>query len=581
MFALPGQSLITRAGRRIATGAAMPTNDDVWYGQSNGINHFTIFASPPPATAGTQVWDATTGAWVTPSGNGIREYLNAMTAGVGIPARSVYGGTSGVNLSALQKGAGTGYYETLIARVQASGIVPKRLNMLHGEGDGNTASPIGAVYLAGYDQIHSDFVADLGLTKATCPMIISSIATVTEPSFTFSDASWQTIKNAQVSVNASYPNIHYSHSNIDAALSDGVHWNGASYGRSGKRYARTAQALLGIVSTRPKWFATAAERVSTTTTRITVVHAMGSDFTPTSGITGFELTGNNGSTWVTGTGAREDATHILLTHSDLSTTERKVRYQHGKTPNVAAPVLDNSALAIPLNFTSLDLVAAGAAPLPSFTHAASVNADVSTATQAATGIAVPGASAALLIVIPVTTGTVGVNFNSLTVTAQPSNTTITATLVESQAPSNSPIAAMYQLEAPLGTTSIDLSLQFSANPFSRARFHILTCPVANLNSTTKVASNKSRTASSTNTSTTLETVAGGAVVAAGCSLVGSGGASGTFTGTEIYATRSTLIANGAAHAVGDTSGTAANASSSVTLTYSSAANITVLAGSWR
>lgn len=564
----------------------IPPLDFIWYGQSNALGHIATQGSPPPAAADTFVWDPGTSAWITPVGNGIREFLNAMTAATGLPCRAVYGGQSGVNISALQKGAGTGYYEDLMDRVEASGIDPQFICFHHGEGDANTASPVGATYQAAMDQIHGDIVADLGLTKPACPMIISSLATVTDSSFTQPDTSWQTIKDAQAGINAGYPNIHYSHSNMDATLSDGVHWNAASYGRSGKRYARTVQVLRGGVATLPKWFATAAERVSTTTTRITVVHAMGSDFTPASAITGFELTGNNGANWVSGTGEREDATHILVTHADLGTTERKIRYQHGKTPTVSAPVVDNSALSNLLNFTSADLVAPGSAALPSITYASSGAVSFSGNNQFRNGITVPGGSEPLLALIGHTMagGSTGATYNGCNVTAQPSGAVIAATLVAKQdsvGSSTAPGAAIYQAELPSGTTSIDVMVLFGANSYATGRIHISTIPVANLSSTTKTGSGVQRTAATLSATTALATSKGGVIFCVGVDKSITAGNAGAFSGTETFANRNNAIANAGTHTVGDAQNISASASNSVTVTYDNSSDTTIITGSWR
>lgn len=560
-------------------GAAAPNYlDFIWYGQSNSLNHIGQVNSPPAAASGTQLWDPATGAWITPTGNGIREFLNAMTAATGRPCRAVYGGQSGVNIAALQKGAGTGYYETLMGRITASGANPSFICFHHGEGDANTASPTLAGYQGSMDLLHGSIAGDLGKTRATLPMVISSLATV-DATWTQPDSSWQTIKNAQATANDNYANIHYSHSNMDATLLDSVHWDGASYGRSGKRYARTILALMGSISTRPKWFATAAERVSTTTTRITVAHAMGSDFTPTSGITGFELTGNNGVSWVSATGAREDATHILLTHADLGTTERKIRYHYGKAPNITAPVLDNSSLVNLLNFTMTDLTAAGAAVLPTITYASSGTSTNSSATQVRTGVTVPGSSEALLAIIGHAVVS-GVSHSSCSVTAQPSGTVIAATLVV-QSGSLTPSAAIFQAQLPSGTTSIDVTVNLSANPFQNGRIHVATIPVSQLSSTTKVGSGSQRTASSLTSTTTLATAAGGVIFAVGADSSVTAGNTGAISGTKSYVTRNSALAAGGTHVVGDASNVDDDAESSVTVTFGNASNTTVIAASWR
>ena len=572
----PRDTTLTLTVTDVVEGGSPPL-DFIGYGQSNWLFHVATPDGRPAANPDTLQWDETTNQWITPVGNGIRNFLNAMQAATGRVCRLVSGGQSGVGIGLLQKGAGTNLYENLLARVAASGANPSFIIFHQGEGNGNAANPDGAAYQAAMDTLHGSIVADLGKTKASCPFVCSSLANVTDGTVTAPDSSWQTIKNAQALVNSAYPNIYYSHSNNDAVLADGIHYTGASYGRSGQRYARTVQFLQGTVTTRPPWFATAAVRVTATTTRVTVVHAMGTDFTPTSGITGFQLSGDNGVNWVSGTGERETATTILLTHADLGTTERRVRYQFGKNPNVSAPVLDNGPLASPLNFTTSDLIAPGAALLPSITNAGRRTDSGGGAIQThTTAFTVPGGSEELLAIIGVTSN--GGVYSSLSVNAQPSNTNIAATLVESHTTSN-PRAYICQAVLPVGTTSITVTITYTANPFTGSQFHVGTIPTARLTSTTRVGTGKSNANGVTNVTANLPTSAGGVVFAVGAQNSTSG--TGTLSGTETYATRVSFIDRGQISVAGDASGTAANASSSVTLTITATNNTTLCAASWR
>ena len=565
---------LSLGGMRVGGGPAGPL-DFIGYGQSNWLFHVSNQVDRPAANTDTLQWDETTSQWITPVGNGVRTFLNAMQVATGRVCRLVSGGQGGVTISALQKG--TQNYTDLMARITASGINPFCILFHHGEGNANAASPDGPAYAAAMDTLHGSIVGDIGKTKSNCPLVLSSLATVTDVSVTAPDSSWQTIKDVQALVNATYPNIHYSHSNNEAVLVDTIHYTGASYGRSGERYARTVEFLQGTVSTRPRWFATAAERVSTTTTRITVVHEMGSDFTPTTGITGFDVTGNNGVDWETSTGARESATTILLTHVDLGTTERRIRYQFGKNSDISAPVRDNSAIAVPLNFTTSDLIAAGAAVLPTITYSNSLTSSSSGAVQThASSFTVPGGSEALLALIGVTSN--GGIFSSLSVNAQPSNTDVTATLVETHSTSN-PRAYICQALLPSGTTSVTVTATYTANPFTGSRFHVSTIPVASLTSTTAVGTGKANTNAVTDVTASLPTSAGGVVFAVGAQNSVSG--SGAITGDEAYATRNSAVNVGQISVVADASGNVADATSSITLTITATNNTTLVAASWR
>jgi hypothetical protein len=551
-------------------------------GQSNFLFWITNTSGRPAAHPDTFVWDPDTSAWVEPAGNGVRTFLNAMQAATGQVCRMVYGGQSGVPIALLQKGAANGNYEALLARIIASGADPQYMIWHQGEGDANTASPTISGYRTALDTFHDSITSDLSKTRAQLPIVLSSLANVDSAvatSFNQPDSSWQTIQQALAGINADYPNIHYSHSNRDAVLTDGVHWDGPSYGRSGARSAQTVLFLRGSQSARPVWYATAAERHSVTETDITVDHEMGTDFTPTSGITGFEVSDDNGANWEAATGARVDATTIRLTHSDMGAVERLVRYQYGKLPGVTGAVLDNSAIAAPLNFTSSNIVAAGAAALPTITYSVSAFSSGTGTIRTATGIAVPGSSGALLVLVGfgLSTGNNSITASAITVTAQPSNTPISGAVVAQQ---TGPLAAIMQAEVPAGTTSIDISLTLGATSTSGGRFHVSTIPVADMNSTTAVSSANNRALAALSVSTALATDAGGSVFAVSTSRLSTVGP-GSFSGDETYSTRDSTVAAGGVHVVGDASNVSANASSNITATFAGAADLSIAAVSYR
>ncbi len=577
------QGVYAKAGGVYGRVDSAPPLDFIGYGQSNWLAHTDNQTDRPAANENTLQWDAGTSQWITPVGNGVRTFLNAMQSATGRVCRIVSGGQSGANLSDLQKGSTP--YTNLMASIAASGINPAFVLWHQGEGDGNTASPTVNGYRNSLNALHIDLAADTGKTVSTLPLVCSSLATVTDGVFSYPDTSWATIQNALAGVNTAYPNMHYSHSNMDATLVDGVHWDGSSYGRSGARYAQTIRVLMGSQSTRPRWYATAAARSSTTETDITVVQDMGTDFTPTTGITGFEVSADNGVSWISATGARVSATSIRLNHADIGTVERLIRYQYGKTPNVSSAVIDNSGTLNLLNYTTTNLVAEGTGLLPTITYASSGYSG-SDVIQALSGIAVPGSSESILAIIghTIAMGSQGATYGACTVTAQPSGTPITATLIVAQNPvswDTQPCAAIYQAVLPSGTTSIDISLAIGANPWSTGRFHVSSIPVARLNSTTATGSAVLMTAASLSSTTAIATSSGGSVFAVGCANVITTGTTGTIGGTETYATRHSLIVSGGTHCVGDASNVATNASSSVNATFNNSADVTVAAASWR
>lgn len=329
----------------------------IGYGQSNWSSIMSTASSPDAALPGCSVWNATSGQWVTPAGawgggNGARALMNSIVTGAGKPVRLVSHYASGVDIGLLVKGQST--YTELLARVTASGLAPNYVVYHQGEGDAAGVGTPQATYLTSIGGLHGDIVGDLGLTKADCPFLVSSLGPCDGSVGT--NATWSA-QNATL-VACGLTHMHYSHSNADGATTDGLHFDAATAGRAGARYAHSILVLEGDETNAVPWFATVAARVSGTETDITLVHSMGTDFTPTSAISGFEVS-DDGSTWISATGARTGATTIRLTHANISTVDRYVRHLYGHAPDISADAHDNGSLASPLNFTSANLLADG------------------------------------------------------------------------------------------------------------------------------------------------------------------------------------------------------------------------------
>jgi hypothetical protein len=565
------------------------------YGQSNASDMYDTGAlfsvNPPAANAGTSWFDGA--QWTSvPSGNGVRELLNAVNSTTGKTVGSLGGAIPSQTVAQLSKG--TQNYTNFITKVIASGGILDFIVWYQGEGDSAANTPE-ATYKAALSQLHSDIVADLGTTKAACPLVLCGLATTTDPTGEGTDASWDQMERTLIDCGSGasqLPHVYYSHSNRDGVLAatQNVHIDAASQGRNGARFAKTICELIAGTTNFPNWHIASAATVDATTTTVTLANdGLGTDFTPTSGITGFELSGDNGSTWAAPTAAvRTDATTITLTHSALDTgSGRKLRYLYGRNPDTSALVKDNSAYALPLDNSAGVISPTPLAASPVFTFASSNSSSTSGTTQTFTGVAVPGSSQALLAVIGITMAGGGpVLFSGLTVTAQPSNTPITATLVDkwdaSSNSANAPIAAIYQAQLPAGTTTVDLSVNLAASPFGSVRFHVSTVPVANLNSTTAVGHNKVHATTTTSASLTLATSAGGCVFAIADNKDTTAVTVNWATGsTETYAQRSTGVFTGGNHDCADAANTGANAASVVEVTYPNAANMTIVAASYR
>lgn len=395
-FALDGSPTVTLhethpdaaprdTGIAVTVAPGVPQIIVIVYGQSNANNLVgTPSASVPTAAARTYVWDPTTSAWLaagdgaSPLRDGAITILNSLrgqnpTKTVGM----VYSSRSSTGSDQLMEGAtgeaDAGAWLTLKGRLTASGAASAEDHYIlwrQGEAEGNSGSVNIALYRANLAAIHQSIADELGVSLAGVPFIVSSLAPLNDPTnvWAATAATWSAVNAALKGVEGVNTNQWFSHSNYDATLADEVHENGDSCARSGRRYAETILWLRGQAAHRPHWSITSLERATATTTPVQLAHSMGTDYLPTSGIGGFEVSAD-GSTWIAATGARTDADTITLTHSALGATSadnRYARYQYMADyadENIHPVVYDNSALAVPLTMSAGDLLVDYALPV--------------------------------------------------------------------------------------------------------------------------------------------------------------------------------------------------------------------------
>ncbi|MFT3731454.1 MAG: sialate O-acetylesterase [Hyphomicrobium sp.] len=551
----------------------------IGYGQSNWLGHVGTSGSPPSANAQTKVYDGDTATWGTTisGGNGIRNLMNDLNTALSVPVGLVWGGQAGVGINALIPGGPYGLYETLAARLAAAGGDAEFICFHQGEGDGAGGY---TTWQANLDTIHGALATATGRTKAQMPLLCSSLARHTTDDGSGS-ANWAAEMGVQRTVNSAYANMYYSHSNMDATLADGLHMDATSYGRSGKRYARSILKLLGSVSTAPPWFITGVSRQSTTVTRVTLAHSMGTDFTPTSGITGFEVSSDNWATSITpSSAARVDATHIDLTHSAVaSNLSLLVRYQYGVSPDISGAVVDNSTLASPLNYSSPDtLTAAGSVSLPT----PSYKGHVQTANQGsnlyrATNVPLGTADANRRVIFAIT----GANGTSAPTSITIGGIAVTTVRSDFPTPSSTNVVSWYTAIVPTGTTA-NVDIQFPGTIYFTPEVIAWTVDDTTLSSSTAVdAQRNGSSTAGTTLDVNLTTSAGGFILAV--AATGTAASTLALSGTETFVERANYgIGGGKAVAADASNVAAATSASNVTVTENtSGTRLTVCAVSFR
>lgn len=222
-------------------------------------------------------------------------------------------------------------------------------------------------------------------------------------------------------------NVYLTLQTNDAALNDAIHQNEAGQAQTGQRFGQFMTAFVNGTTLPRGAQITAVAPVTDTTTRVTIKQVLGTDYIPSTGITGFLMTNAAGSSIAVSNAAKESATSILLTHAS--------RYDSGvstvwylpnggqTTDDTATTVHDNSPLALPMEssyFYTLPAVTTPAAPTLNALTVSNTAATVGTAytgtinnrtsgsTFALTGAGAPGLSITGTTIsgTPTTAGTV-------------------------------------------------------------------------------------------------------------------------------------------------------------------------------
>lgn len=110
-------------------------------------------------------------------------------------------------------------------------------------------------------------------------------------------------------------------------------------------------------------------RVDDTHSDVTLAHFGGNDFTPASGITGFQISTDDFATVLAiSAAARQSAAVIRLTHASTGGAAAKVRYQWGATPDISGAVNDNGAAVRPLGPMPVAIALAASIAVDSAVH---------------------------------------------------------------------------------------------------------------------------------------------------------------------------------------------------------------------
>ncbi|MDG5973255.1 hypothetical protein JAGODDHD_04025 (plasmid) [Sphingomonas paucimobilis] len=162
-------------------------------------------------------------------------------------------------------------------------------------------------------------------------------------------------RQAEMTVALGDPHVRYGFTTYDLPVVDGIHQSEQGQIRSGQRFAAQVLAWLqGQPGPRGPRLAS-ARAVGASQTEVTLALADGVDFTPASGILGFQVTENGQAVPITAA-VRTSRTTILLSHGAIGTGARGVSYGLATDPDDLNGVHDGSADWLPME-PSLGIVA--------------------------------------------------------------------------------------------------------------------------------------------------------------------------------------------------------------------------------
>lgn len=331
--------------------AAAPPPLKIAFAGSSTYEKYSTDGSGTTVANATRTTDGVNFAAMGTQGTGLLSYAAIIASRTGRSVQYLMRGRGGTTVTNDWLPAGSGDRANLVNAIKAMGGCDV-LNWACGFNDALQNIVVSeAQHLANLRQVFAQIRSETGLPNLKITVGVSQLYTGTGTAGP--DDTWAWVRSAEMTVAQDANNTFSAHW-YDFPQGDGIHMTGASYPAHAARIAENGLAIMGlggaVAEVGPR--ITSAAAIYTTKTRATLTHSRGTDFTPTSGLTGFLVSFDNGATYVTPTAAdRVTATTIDLTHSDSGGAAPTVYAFRGKAPNTAAIVHDNSTRTLPINPT--------------------------------------------------------------------------------------------------------------------------------------------------------------------------------------------------------------------------------------
>jgi len=341
------------------TTTAIGTN--VWFvgdifmitGQSNGWYWFNDTGAATP-NAGVTVYD---GGWLTPRAQdrGAVAFGNYYNNISGIPVCVVQSAVAATALR-IEADSGSGHwlsatdarddkYTTVFQPTfSAIGGVIAGLIWIQGERDARSGIVTQTEYKQSLQTLFGYFRADTN--NAALPIVVSYVGKGSAA--TDVDADFQAIRDAQVSIVETDTNAIGFHV-LDVAQRDTIH--DADHTTRAQRAAHQSAFQHGFATYGHEPVIINATKVSSTVIDVNIQHYGGTDFTPTTGITGFEVFDNGTHVAITSV-VHQTPTSIRITLTNTLTGKATLRYLYGANPAHTNIAFDNASFPLPLAFNS-------------------------------------------------------------------------------------------------------------------------------------------------------------------------------------------------------------------------------------
>ena len=163
------------------------------------------------------------------------------------------------------------------------------------------------------------------------------------------DKPHQAIRNAQKHVTESVKDSYLAATTLDLKNHGRQHLTSKAYISLGHRVAQTILHLLGEETYHRGPTVTHVTQINSRTIDIRIQHNGGSDFTPHSGITGWEVIARGTPIPITEVYRHDPQTIRIRLERPLPLNDKaQIRYLYGAMPDVRHPVFDNSPMSLPL-----------------------------------------------------------------------------------------------------------------------------------------------------------------------------------------------------------------------------------------